>query len=79
MTFHPSANRTNAGLDPRRWQQLKAERDDLDVSPSLFDDGLDHPEFARRDDVRKHADGRRKTAHVQGVTPVGGARRHAAH
>jgi len=28
--------RLNGGLDPRRWQQLRAERDDL---PSLFDAG----------------------------------------
>jgi hypothetical protein len=29
--------KTNHGLDPRRWHALKAEKDDLEVPPSLFD------------------------------------------
>jgi hypothetical protein len=31
------AGRTNQALDSRRWHRPSAERDDLDVHPSLFD------------------------------------------
>jgi hypothetical protein len=36
-----TTKRTNAALDSRRWQPRTALRDDLDVSPSLFDVSAD--------------------------------------
>jgi hypothetical protein len=38
-------HRSNDGLDPRRWRQLRAERDDL---PSLFDAEQNVPVINRR-------------------------------
>ena len=44
--------KTNAGLTPKRWLPRTALRDDLDVSPSLFDEWgsnqAPHSSFATR-------------------------------
>jgi hypothetical protein len=60
----------NGALDPRRWQPRTLLRDDLDVSPSLFD----NPSSALRGTSERRPSTRQTTAGTEGVYGFGGRR-----